>query len=235
MTNNDIGEGSANAPRRAGENEGDAVLSFPAAQLSVQGGAAERDANLAGQTHLPRSSEMRRTIVAVGSTNPAKVEAVRAAFVALWPEHIWEVRAVSVASGIAAQPMSDEESITGARNRARAALESGEAAFGVGLEGGLQQVGEWWFDSGWIVVRDREGREGIGSTAKIIVPPAMLELIQQGMELGDAVDRLFQQHNSKQAQGHFGLMTGGAITRAAAYKDGVLSALARFVHPHLFA
>jgi inosine/xanthosine triphosphatase len=177
---------------------------------------------------------MDSAVVAVGSANPAKVEAVRAAFAALWPEQRWDIRAVSVASGVAVQPMSDEESITGARNRARAALEACDAAFGVGLEGGLQQVGEWWFDSGWIVVRDREGREGIGSTAKIIVPRHMLELIQQGMELGDAVDVLFQQQNSKQAQGHFGLMTAGTITRARAYTDGVLSALARFVHTRLF-
>ena len=177
---------------------------------------------------------MDRVVVVVGSLNPAKVEAVRAAFVALWSEQQWDIRAVSVASGVAAQPMSDEESITGARNRAQAALESCGAGFGVGLEGGLQQVGAWWFDSGWIVVRDREGREGIGSTIRMVVPPQMLELIQQGMELGDVVDTLFQQHNSKQAQGHFGLMTAGTIPRSRAYADGVLSALARFVHTRLF-
>lgn len=172
--------------------------------------------------------------VAVGSTNPVKIDAVRTAFAMLWPDQTWEVTGVPANSGIAAQPMSDLESITGARNRARAALLSLDAAYGVGLEGGLQQIGAWWFDSGWIVVLDRHGREGIGSTAKISVPPRMMTLVNQGMEVGEAVDALFQQQNSKHADGHFGLMTNSTITRRTAYRDGVLSALARFVHPHMF-
>lgn len=177
---------------------------------------------------------MCRILVAVGSTNPVKIEAVRSAFETLWLEQSWEIRAVSVASGVAPQPMSDLESITGARNRARTALSSTDAIYGVGLEGGLQQVGEWWFDSGWIVVVDRNGCEGIGSTAKLVIPTQMITLIHQGMEMGEAVDVVFQQQNSRQSHGHFGLMTRNAITRTKAYADGVLVALARFVHPHIF-
>lgn len=177
---------------------------------------------------------MDRTLVAVGSTNPVKIEAVRRAFAALWPEQTWEIRAVPAASGVASQPMSDQESIAGARNRARGALQAVDAAYGVGLEGGLQQIGEWWFDSGWIVVIDRDGHEGIGSTAKLIVPPPMITMVLQGMEVGEAVDAIFQQENSRQSHGHFGLMTRNAITRTTAYTDGVLTALARFIHPHIF-
>lgn len=177
---------------------------------------------------------MHRTLVAVGSTNPVKIEAVRIAFEMLWPEQLWEISSISLASGVASQPMSDLESITGARNRAKGALISGNAAYGVGLEGGLQQIDKWWFDSGWIVVIDRNGQEGIGSTAKLIVPPQMITMVLQGMEVGEAVDTLFQQQNSKQADGHFGLMTKNTITRTRAYTDGVLTALTRFVHPHIF-
>ncbi|HEX4715070.1 MAG TPA: inosine/xanthosine triphosphatase [Ktedonobacteraceae bacterium] len=177
---------------------------------------------------------MRRTSVAVGSTNPVKIDAVRLAFETLWPEQLWEIRALPIDSGVASQPMSDWESIMGARNRAKGALHSGDAAYGVGLEGGLQQIGEWWFDSGWTVVMDRNGHEGIGSTAKLAVPPQMITMILQGMEVGEAVDAIFQQQNSKQSHGHFGLMTKNTITRTKAYTDGVLTALARFVHPHIF-
>lgn len=177
---------------------------------------------------------MRPTVVAVGSTNPVKIEAVRMAFERLWPDQIWEIRAIPIASGVTSQPMSDWESIIGARNRAKGALTEGEATYGVGLEGGLQQIGEWWFDSGWVVVLNRNGQEGIGSTAKLAVPPQMITMVFQGMEVGEAVDAIFQQQNSKQSYGHFGLLTNNAITRTTAYTDGVLTALARFVHPHLF-
>jgi inosine/xanthosine triphosphatase len=173
--------------------------------------------------------------VVVGSTNPVKIEAVRTAFEMVWPEQIWDVIGVAAASGVSIQPMSDEECIIGARNRARAALAHSDAAYGVGLEGGLQRVAGKWLNGGWSVVIDRSGREGLGATIKMITPAQMMAKIEQGMELGEVDDLFFQQQNSKQAQGHFGLFTRDLITRKRAYVDGVLTALARFMQPDLFA
>lgn len=178
--------------------------------------------------------------VIVGSTNPVKIEAVRLAFARVWPQQFWEFQGISVSSGISNQPMSDEESIAGARNRARnaldvyTALETPDVAYGVGLEGGIQRIGTHYYDSGWCVVLDKHGREGIGSTIRLIVPPRMMRMIEQGMELGEVIDIVFQQQNSKQSNGHFGLMTNNAVTRPGAYADGVVSALARFLHNDLF-
>jgi inosine/xanthosine triphosphatase len=173
--------------------------------------------------------------VVVGSTNPVKVEAVRAAFEMVWPEQAWEVVGVPAASHVSDQPMSDEECIIGARNRAKQALIHLDAAYAVGLEGGLQQTAGQWFNGGWIIVIDSAGREGIGSTIKTIMSARMMELIEQGMELGVVDDLLFQQQNSKQADGHFGLLTRNLITRKKAYVDGVVTALIRFMQPDLFA
>lgn len=172
--------------------------------------------------------------VAVGSRNPVKIKAVSQGFAKVWPESPWRVKGYDVPSGISSQPLSDLESIAGARNRARAVLAQSSATYGVGVEGGLQPIGDLWFDCGWVVIINRQGIEGLGSTARIITPPKMMALIHQGQELGQAVDHFFQQENSKQADGHFGLMTNKAITRTSGYVDGVVMALVRFLHPHLF-
>lgn len=172
--------------------------------------------------------------VAVGSTNPVKTAAVKQAFKKVFPKTRWQVVSLEVASGVTAQPMNDNESLIGARNRARKALKKIGADYGVGLEGGLQKIGKLWFDCGWVVVVDKAGREGVGSTVKMLVPPVMMKLIKQGRELGDACDVIFKTKNAKQAEGHFGLMTKNAISRTAGYRDGVISALARFIHPQLF-
>jgi inosine/xanthosine triphosphatase len=172
--------------------------------------------------------------VVVGSTNPVKIEAVRTAFEMVWPEQIWDVTGVLAASGVSVQPMSDEECIIGARNRARGALAHSDAAYGVGLEGGLQRIAGKWLNGGWSVVIDSSGREGIGATIKMVTPAQMMAKIEQGMELGEVDDLFFQQQNSKQAQGHFGLFTRDLITRKRAYIDGVITALARFMQPGLF-
>lgn len=177
---------------------------------------------------------MIQTLIAVGSLNSVKIEAVRLAFSALWPDEAWRVEGVGVPSGVRDQPMSDEESIRGVRNRATLAREKLDADYGVGLEEGIHEIGDLAFDCGWVTVRDRNGREGIGSTAKISTPPRMMKMIKSGMELGAVNDVVFGAVNSKHGDGHFGLMTKNVITRTSGYRDGVVMALSRFVHPDLF-
>jgi len=64
--------------------------------------------------------------------------------------------------------------------------------------------------------------------------PKTIELVKNGMELGQVDDIIFKENNSKQKQGHFGLMTKGALPRNEAYRDGVISALVRFIQKDLF-
>ena len=84
--------------------------------------------------------------VAVGSTNPCKIEAVRKAFCQIFSSDgvKIEISSHSVPSGVADQPFGDEETREGAMNRALAAYNAAcsEAGcdFGVGLEGGLEKV-----------------------------------------------------------------------------------------------
>lgn len=62
-----------------------------------------------------------------------------------------------------------------------------------------------------------------------------MKLIHQGRELGDVNDILFGVENSKQGEGHFGLMTNGVLTRQQGYQDAVIAALSAFLHPELFS
>jgi inosine/xanthosine triphosphatase len=174
-------------------------------------------------------------IIAVGSKNPSKLEAVRSAFQAVWPNEEWQALGVDVKSGVSDQPMSDEESIRGATQRARLALEMiPEAEYSVGLEGGIQKLADQYFDCGWVVVMNGQGELGIGSSAKMPVPAKIMELVFQGTELGFADDQIFGKEMSKHGTGHFGSMTNDVLTRSAAYKDGLVAALSRFIHPDLF-
>ncbi|MDD5703551.1 MAG: inosine/xanthosine triphosphatase [Dehalococcoidales bacterium] len=174
-------------------------------------------------------------LIAVGSENPVKLQATAQAFKLMFPEEKWEVKGIKVSSGVADQPMSDEESIQGARNRATTALANLGADFGVGLEGGLQQIaGRWWFTSGWVVIVNKAGEEGIGSSISMEIPEKLMAMIQEGKELGDVSDHFFQTTESKRGQGHTGLRTNNLITRTDIYKDALLSALSRFLHPELF-
>lgn len=174
-------------------------------------------------------------LVAVGSRNPVKIESVRLAFEAVWPDISWDVEGCSVPSSAPDQPMSDDEALRGARSRATGSLEALGAAYGVGLEGGVQQVEDQWFNCGWVSVVDREGREGIGTTLRMVVPPALMKIVLAGRELGEACDMVFRVSNTKQVNGLFGLMTNNTVHRTGAFRDGVVAALAGFLHPELMS
>jgi inosine/xanthosine triphosphatase len=173
-------------------------------------------------------------IVAVGSENPAKIESVRLAFSRLWPRSEWQVQGCPVASGVSDQPLTDAEARRGARTRAASALAKLDGAdYGVGLEGGLEEIEQRWFNCGWAAVVDQAGAEGIGATIRMEVPPVLMRRVLAGSELGYACDEVFQGENTKLAQGYFGLMTDNVLHRTSAFSDAVIAALASFLHPEL--
>lgn len=87
-------------------------------------------------------------LVVVGSTNPVKVKAVENMF-REWRLHA-EIRGMEIDSGVGDQPMSDEETIQGAINRANGALQSDpQAVYGVGIEGGVTETPQGLFLCNW--------------------------------------------------------------------------------------
>jgi inosine/xanthosine triphosphatase len=168
--------------------------------------------------------------VVIASHNPAKIRAVREAFSLQFPgEHI-EYVPVSVESGVSDQPGSDEETRTGARNRAlNAGLLIPEADFRVGLEGGIDTIDEYLVAFAWMAIQGIDGKIGEARTVTLPLPPAVRVLVEQGMELGDANDRVFSTVNSKHQGGAFGLLTNGLYTREAVYTEALVMALVPFV------
>ncbi|KAJ1552407.1 hypothetical protein HK405_011442 [Cladochytrium tenue] len=153
----------------------------------------------------PAATPATAVAVAVGTTNPTKLNAVRAAVAAVFPGAAVSVTGVAVPSGIRDQPMSDEETLRGAHNRAAAALAAHPGAdFGVGIEGGVQRVLDKWFESGWVVVVDKTGKSGIGSSARLELSSVFMDRLNQGVELAHVVDELTGQTDVRSAQGVMG-------------------------------
>lgn len=177
----------------------------------------------------PRPDDHLIRIVAVGSLNPVKIAAVRAVVRQVWPEAV--VVGAAVESGVSSQPLSDEEAITGATQRAHLARLVGSADLGVGLEGNTVDTGYGMFTTGWAAVADAAGTVSLGSSGRLPLPALVAQAVHQGQELGPLMDQLAGEHNTKQRQGAVGILTNGLITRQAALEIAVLYALARFLHP----
>ena len=168
--------------------------------------------------------------IAVGSTNPVKVGAVRAVMERLGGAG--DVSGVSVPSGVPDQPWGDEETIRGALARARAARALSDADLGVGIEGGVVEGENGTVRTcAWAAVVSRDGRESIGGSLAMTLPSNVAELVRGGLELGHAMDTITGGHNVKQGPGAVGVLTHGLVTRQQAYEAIVAYALAPLLQP----
>ena len=169
---------------------------------------------------------------AVGSTNPAKVEAVRRVLAQLAPG--CAVEPIDVPSGVSAMPLGEAAVRAGALARARSALERTGAEVAFGLEGGaiLDDADAWL--TGHVVAVTHDGKLGEAAWGRMLLPRVATERLRGGEELGDIIDDLFARKESKRQAGAIGILTDGAMSRTDAFAYLVAMACAPFLHPELY-
>ena len=167
------------------------------------------------------------------------MEATREAFSAYFDTV--EVTGISVSSNVSNQPI-DDETFAGARNRAFELKNlvdkerNGDADFFVGIEGGLTKLFHRWFCFGVMCIMDSTGRTGYGTAPFFELPSNITEKVlkRDGTELGDAIDSLIGEKNTKEKQGAVGYFTNGVVDRKRYYVDGLLVALIPFLNTDLY-
>jgi inosine/xanthosine triphosphatase len=160
----------------------------------------------------------------VGSKNPAKIEAVRIASQRAWPEVV--IEGIEVASGIDAQPRTDDDTRQGARNRAAAVLLAGRKiypkidegrALGIGLEGGVfKQANQLW-STVWAAVTDDTDHFWEANGARFLVPEPINSIMKSGKEMGPVVEEIIGEKDIRSKQGMIGVITNDFVSRAEEY------------------
>lgn len=169
--------------------------------------------------------------VIVASLNPAKIKAVESAFTATFENEEFTFTGVSVPSEVPDQPMSDIETLSGARNRVRNARQQlPDNDFYVGLEAGFENGSTF----AWMVI-ESENQKGESRSASLPLPEKIQQQLQQGNELGDVMDEFFNTSNIKQKGGAISIFTNGILTRSSVYHQALILALTPFCHPDLFS
>lgn len=178
--------------------------------------------------------------ILVASKNPVKIQAARDAVALMFPGIEIDVEGVPVPSDVSDQPMSDDETRLGAYNRVKNLIaEQSDADLYIGMEGGCGErtnvLGQERLEAfAWMMVSDGKGRWGESRAPNFQLPPAVADLVRQGIELGEADDRVFGKENTKHGEGATGLLTSGALGRAAYYTPAILLALVSFKNKNLY-
>lgn len=170
--------------------------------------------------------------VVVASLNPVKIRAAKQAFEKVFGLEVI-IKSLQVPSGVSEQPMNYEETRTGAYNRVAAAQELLKGDYYIAYEGGVDV-----FEDGpktfAIVCISNTQDMSFGQSACLPLPIRVYERLLEGVELGTAMDELFNTVNIKQKGGAIGQLTGGLETRASIYESATILALSRYVHASLF-
>jgi inosine/xanthosine triphosphatase len=190
---------------------------------------------------------MEKILIAVGSTRRPKLAAVSEAIqdfgAVLAPSMDFEVVGVEVDSGVGHTPANRGELMQGARQRAEAlvhlAQEKNEQwRYFVGLEGGLDVIEEGSSRrvllESWAYVSD--GRSGhFGRSGGVEIPEALAhEVLENGVELSAAIDQFAGAVGIRDAQGAWGVLSGGLISRTEAFRVAVVAAFAPFYNAKMY-
>src|SRR5208282_3031119 len=192
---------------------------------------------------------MDKIIVAVGSTRRPKLNAVWEALTVFGPtlndNAQFDIAAVEVPTGIRNTPLSREEMMTGARHRAEAlvriAREKNEPwRYFVGLEGGFDVMhadgARRVFLENWAYVTAGSHGGAYGQSGAVLVPEPLAKLVvDEGIELSEAVDAFAGGRGIRDAQGAWGVLTRNMITRQDAFRVAVINAFAPFFNRALYA
>lgn len=165
----------------------------------------------------------------MGSANKAKVASV-AEMLKDYP-HLSEakVEGIKTDSGVSDQPLSLDETITGAMNRARRAFVDCE--YSVGLESGLMavvQAKSGYLDVCVAVIYDgSEFHLGISSAWEFKDKNIIDSMIHEGLDMSQAILKAGMTRNEHigSEEGAIGIVTKGRIDRKAYTKQALQMAL----------
>jgi inosine/xanthosine triphosphatase len=168
--------------------------------------------------------------ILVCSTNPVKIKAAEEAFYSYF-KHLELISLdLNQFSGVYKQPMTAKETLESAVNRIEIAQKMEEADYYVSLEGGLMEDDFGTFLTWFVCVSNREGKKSIAGGGRMSLPRAIYKEIKENAEeeLGDVIDRLAGETNTKRKGGATALFTGERIQRKEVFKRDIIIALVPF-------
>ena len=186
-------------------------------------------------------------IIALGSSNAAKISAARAAVARVASiDSKWNEASIvsrEVVTDAPVMPLSDEEMMRGASARAEAirlqlSEESMSADLYLGLEGGFHSHNvdgtEVTFLRGWAYVTD--GVHGnFGAGPSIQVPESIVRAVVDGArELAEVIDETAGEVDVRSRQGAWGVLSRDLFTRSMSFEVALIAAFARFYNQAIY-
>jgi inosine/xanthosine triphosphatase len=181
--------------------------------------------------------------ICVGSLNPVKYLAVKAAFKIYFNN--FEIYQINADSKVSDQPIGNEMILNGAFNRAKDALNFLRVKknvksniFGIGIEAGLVNIPlatSKYIDFQFCVIMDKMEKITIGSGVGFEYPKFIIEkVLSRNVEIGEIMGTLANNKDLKFEEGAIGYLSKNQIKREDILKQAVICALLPRINQKLY-
>ncbi|MFX0168508.1 MAG: inosine/xanthosine triphosphatase [Candidatus Hodarchaeota archaeon] len=172
--------------------------------------------------------------IVVGTQNPVKLTATKQAFTKYYRDV--EIHPVSVTSGVNPFPMTQQETLIGALNRAQAASKAFPTAkFAVGIESGVYTLSECILVQAFAAVK-QNAIIGVGASVGFEVSKDLIALLDPTSDLSKStINSLLGRKHLFENEGLVGVLTQNRLNRTEILRDAVICALPRFLTPQHFS
>jgi len=183
--------------------------------------------------------------VGVGTKNIVKINAVRNIFSKIWEQEEIVIKSLPVKSEVSPQPLSFEETVLGAYNRAFKAKEGGgdKHDFYVGIEAGIMplKIPEKMAKNDnlihppfldiqvCVILRRKDDKISLGLGPGFAYPPEVMEGVKEGKTVNEIMSKISNIENIGSKIGAIGFLTCGIMKRKKLTEQAVLTALIPFI------
>lgn len=147
--------------------------------------------------------------IAVGSNNSVKIQAVKNA---LGNEDI-QVISCAASSNVREQPLSNEETLQGAINRAQDCLKRTGANLAIGLEAGVVFLQDQVYLCHWGAIVDLNQNTYFTNGPLILLPSTYRKALEEGKNLEDIMHHSTGIENLGAKEGAIGVFTRNSLNR----------------------
>lgn len=165
--------------------------------------------------------------IILGSKNKSKKEAIEIALHSLSIKD-YEIESIEVPSHVSSKPLNGE-TLLGAHNRnqelRKICLQNNfDYDLLISIEGGYEQVEDYYFIVTYASILDKENNEFIGKSQGLQISKSMFEWVKSGKSLNSVIEEILANKENKKNNGISGYLTGGYYYRSFFDSTSVLSA-----------
>lgn len=169
--------------------------------------------------------------VLIGTKNPGKIEGAREALEKYFDD--FDIEGIPVSSDVSEEPVNNEI-YEGARNRVDNLMKYAkenriDAKYFLGVESGITNLLGKWVIINIAVIKDDNGYESWGTSSAFPVPNKYVDEIIS-TDLGEVMDKIFEQNDLRSGKGGISFVTNGVISRIDITRDAFIMALTQHIN-----